>query len=550
MKKNSKLYSRINKLSPETVISLLAIYFAVVLNFPFNKKIYQLAEPGHFIFSLTPALLLTACFLIIFSLLSWKYFFKPFMIFLILASAGAMYASLQYNVIFDYTMIENVFETHPGEATSYLNLQSALSFIVLGALPALWLFNVNITSHERWYIGLFRRVILMIIGVSTIAIIALFYYKDYASVGRNNSYLNKMINPSHFYYTVKYLKKQYFTAPLPYLSQGQDAKVKASVNGKPTLMILVVGETARAQNMAYNGYDRNTNPYTEGLGIISLQNVSSCGTATAQSLPCMFSSLPRGDYNRNKAKAQDNLLDVLNYAGVDVTWFENDGGDKGVPKRVTKHEIETNKADPFCDGSSCYDEVLVQRLSEQLEKQIQNPNKDGASNQLVALHTIGSHGPTYWNRYPTKKEVFTPACRRSDIENCSDQEIVNVYDNTLVYTDYVLSLIINLLNDYTDQYNVAMVYISDHGESLGENGLYLHGTPYAFAPKEQTQVPWFMWLPEQYTDAIQIDESCIKTLAKTGQFSHDNLFHTILGLYNVETTVKNESLDITNSCKK
>tara|TARA_R110001583_G_scaffold69129_1_gene196156 strand:+ start:7647 stop:9314 length:1668 start_codon:yes stop_codon:yes gene_type:complete len=548
MKKFNHLLLRFNRFSPEAVISLLAIYFAVVLNFPFNQKIYLLAGEGHRLFSLTPALLLTACFLIIFSLLSWRFIFKPFMIFLIISSGAAMYASLQYQVVFDYSMIENIFETNPGEATSYLNIQSILSVIVLGILPAIWLFNVKITYHQRWYIGLFRRVILIIVGIAIIAIIALFFYKDYASVGRNNKYLNKMINPAHFYNSVKYLNKRYLSKPLPYKQQGLDATISASTNGKPTLLVMVVGETARSQNMAYNGYQRNTNPYTEDLGIISLQSVASCGTATAHSLPCMFSSLSRSEYNREKANAQDNILDILKHAKVDITWIENDGGDKGVAKNITQQAIATDKSNAFCDGTSCYDEALIEPLSEHLKKQSSNA-EHSSNNQLIALHTMGSHGPTYWNRYPAEKEAFKPACRRSDIENCTDQEIVNVYDNTLAYTDYILSLVIAVLQDYSEQYNVAMLYVSDHGESLGENGLYLHGTPYAFAPQEQTQVPWFMWLPKQSVTAKNINSPCLTDIAKTGSFSHDNLFHTLLGLYNVKTSMKDESLDLINNCQ-
>jgi lipid A ethanolaminephosphotransferase len=553
MPKCKALFLKLNRLSPEAVISLLALYFGVVLNFPFNEKIYQLAGEGHFLFSLTPALLLMACFIIIFSVIysfvPTRFIFKPFMIFLLISSAGAMYASLQYQVIFDYSMIENIFETNLGEASSYLNTQSILAVLCLGLLPSLWLFNVEIIDQNLWYIALFRRLLLILVGVVIIAALAFFFYKDYASVGRNNKYLNKMINPAHFYNSVKYLNKRYLSKPLPYKKQGLDATISASRNGKPTLLVLVVGETARSQNMAHNGYPRNTNPYTQDLGLISLQNVSSCGTATAHSLPCMFSNLTRSEFNREKANAQDNVLDVLNHAKVDVTWFENDGGDKAVTKKLAQHTISTDKSNTFCDGSSCYDEALIEQLSAFLKKQVIALDNQNLSNQLIALHTMGSHGPTYWNRYPTEKEVFKPACRRSDIENCSDQEIVNVYDNTLVYTDYILSLVISVIQDYSDQYNVAMLYLSDHGESLGENGLYLHGTPYAFAPQEQTKVPWFMWLSEQYLQAKNIDNPCLIEKSNNESFSHDNLFHTLLGLYGVKTTIKDETLDIIENCQ-
>ena len=470
------------------------------------------------------------------------------MVLLLCTSAAAMYATLKYNILFDYSMVENIFETNSGEAESYLNAQSILYIVFLGIVPSVWLIKTKIRHPQKFYIMLLRRLGLIVISIIVIGIVAAFFYKDYASVGRNNKYLNKMINPAHVYNTVKYIDKNYFTTPLPYHVRGLDAKMAVSGNNKPTLLVVMLGETARAQDFFYNGYKRNTNPYTQDLDLISLQNVSSCGTATAHSLPCMFSSFTRKSYSKDKANAQDNVLDVINHAGIDVTWFDNDGGDKKVASHIIKHEIPTDKSNIDCNGSSCYDDILVQKLAEYIEAQ-NNIAKDKVKSQLVVMHTIGSHGPTYYQRYPIEKEVFKPACRRSDIENCSDQEIVNVYDNTLVYTDYILSEIVKELKGVSDQYNVAMVYLSDHGESLGENGLYLHGTPYAFAPKEQTHVPWLMWLPEQFTSSQHINANCIKQEAKTETFSHDNLFHTLLGLFNISTTVKDNTLDITNACR-
>jgi len=540
--------TRSHKLNHETVIVILAVYFGVVLNFPFNQRIMALSGDGQLLFSLTPALVLSACFTIIFSLFPSRFVFKPIMVFLLCTSAAAMYATLKYNILFDYSMIENIFETNSGEAESYLNAQSILYVLLLGILPSIWLLKTKIIRPQKFYMMLLRRLGLIVASIIVIGLVAAFFYKDYASVGRNNKYLNKMITPAHVYNIVRYIDRNYFTTPLPYHIRGLDAKMAVSTNNKPTLLVVMLGETARAQNFFYNGYTRNTNPYTQDLDIISFQHVSSCGTATAHSLPCMFSSFTRNNYSKDKANAQDNVLDIINHAGADVTWFDNDGGDKKVASHIIKHEISTDKINTDCNGSSCYDDILVQKLSTFIDTQSKKVT-DNVKNQLVVMHTIGSHGPTYYQRYPIEKEEFTPACRRSDIENCSDQEIVNVYDNTIAYTDYVLSEIIKELKSVNDQYNVAMVYISDHGESLGENGLYLHGTPYTFAPQEQTHVPWLMWLPEQFASAQHINANCIRQEAKTEIFSHDNLFHTLLGLFNISTTVKDNELDITNACK-
>lgn len=531
------------------MIVLMALYFASVINFPIVERIYQLSTEGHILFSLTPAVVLTGFFIIIFSLLSSRFIFKPLLTLLLISSAAAMYAMLQYNVLFDYSMIENIFETNSSEVISYLSSRSIFYVVVFGVLPSIFLWCTQIVPSAGLFHTLLRRFGLGVMGLALVGVVTLFFYKDYASVGRNNHYLNKMIIPAHIFNTVKYLNNTYFIQHIPYSERGQDASLLSSQNNKPTLFVLVVGETARAENIAYYGYGRNTNPYTENLGLITVNDVSSCGTATAHSLPCMFSDFTHNTYNREQANAQDNVLDVMEEAGVEVVWFDNDGGDKEVAARIMKHDIPASLDNALCDGQSCFDEILVQQLSAYLTDKVANKNHQALTNQMVALHTIGSHGPTYYNRYPKSLQRFEPACERSDIENCTDAEIVNVYDNTLVYTDYVLAQTIALLEQYSSEYNVAMMYLSDHGESLGENGLYLHGTPYAIAPSQQTHVPWLMWLPESYTESKMLDRNCMVEQATQGEHSHDNLFHTLLGLYGVETHLKNSQLDITQGCK-
>lgn len=523
------------------LITLLSIYYGFVFNYPIIDKIY-IASDNQVVFYFLSPIILTFAFMIIFSLLALPYLFKAIQIPLLLTSALAFYASIKYNVMFDYGMIENIFETDTGEAFTYINVASVSYFIFLGLLPAILVYKTKITYAKTISREIVNRLLLVTVAVVGILLVAFFYYKDYASIGRNNSYLNKMINPAHAYNSFKYLKATYFTKKLEYKTIGQDASMESSSNDKPTLMILVVGETARSQNIFYNGYARNTNPYTQDMGIISFKNVSSCGTATAHSLPCMFSNMNRSNYDKNRAINQDNVLDVISHAGVNMLWLENDGGDKRVANNFSKIEIAAADSADLCDAGSCYDELLLQKLDDKIQKD--------KGNQLIALHIKGSHGPTYWQRYPESKARFTPACNQSDIENCSDQEIVNVYDNTLVYTDYIIAETIKKLSEYSEHYNVALMYISDHGESLGENGLYLHGAPYMIAPAQQTQVPWFMWLGNNYATAKGINKQCLLNKASSDAFSHDNLFHTLLGLYGVDTTAKDNQLDIIASCKQ
>jgi lipid A ethanolaminephosphotransferase len=530
------------KTSMAKFILVYSLYFGFILNTPITSRLIDItAGTDSWLFVYTAPIILSAAFVIIFSLFAIPYLIKPLFIILALTSATASYATTKYGVIFDYSMIENIFETHTSEAISYVNASSIAYFFFAGVIPAVLIVLVKFDTSAPLKRRVFKRAGLLISAVVILGLIAGLFYKDYASVGRNNAYLNKLIVPTHVYYSYKYINKTFFTEPLVYKEQGNDATLAKAANGKPTLMVLVVGETARSMNIGYNGYARNTNPYTQDMGIISFKNVASCGTATAHSLPCMFSNLNRNGYDKARANAQDDALDVLAYANVSLLWKENDGGDKAVAKSIAKITIDPTQYNDVCDGSVCDDMVML--------KEFDNEVAELKDDKLIAMHIIGSHGPTYWKRYPPEHALFKPSCNQSDIENCTDQSIVNVYDNTIAYTDYVIAETIKKLQGYSDQYNVALMYISDHGESLGESGLYLHGTPYSFAPEEQTKVPLFMWVPEQYANAKGIDKSCLIDKANNGSFSQDNFFHTLISFYGVESSVVNEDLDIMNTCR-
>jgi len=292
---------------------------------------------------------------------------------------------------------------------------------------------------------------------------------------------------------------------------------------------LVLGETARAQNFSLNGYEKPTNNKTKDLGVVSFKDVTSCGTATAVSVPCMFSRLNKENYEKRVATAQQNVIDLIHLAGADVVWISNNNGScKGVCARVKTEQIPTDSKNPLCDGEYCFDEVLVEALKNKLHSLT-------SENTLIVLHMIGSHGPTYFRRYPENKRWFSPDCQRSDIQNCTHEELVNTYDNTIAYTDFVLSEVINELQQASRRYQAktTMIYVSDHGESLGESGVYLHGLPYAFAPKEQVKVPLIYWGDSTH------QKSKLKCLAEIrGQpLSHDNVFDLLLGELNVVSAV-------------
>lgn len=473
---------------------------------------------------------------------SIRYFVKPFFAFLFITGSMASYAMIKYRVIFDRDMVQNVLETNSGEASSYLNFNSVLWVLLIGVLPAVLIFLIKIEYPQRWYKGLFVRAASMAASLAIVGVVLAFYYQDYASVGRNNTTLNKEVVPANYVYaTARFIYKRYLQAPMPFEKIGEDA-VRTPNQTKPTLMFLVIGETARGQNFSMNGYHKETNPFTaKEEGIVSFNDVRSCGTATAVSVPCMFSNMGRKEFDGNRARNSEGLLDVLQRTKISVLWKENDGGCKGICDRVPTIEIQPKEFPKLCDKDTCFDEVLLENLPQEIAKM--------SGDKVIGFHLIGSHGPTYYKRYPQEYRFFMPDCPRSDIENCSNEELENTYDNTIRYTDSVIAKMINLLKQYESSYNTVLVYLSDHGESLGALGLYLHGTPYKFAPDDQTRVPMQVWFSSGFIKDKGMDMECLRNQAKAERYSHDNLFSSVLGLWDVKSHVYNPQLDIFQSCR-
>ncbi|WP_421266253.1 phosphoethanolamine transferase [Aeromonas veronii] len=524
---------------------LLVLFFALVLNWPIFLHFYTVLSALTHVkagFAISIPLVLIAALNAVFIPFTFRFVLKPFFTVLILTGSIVSYAMLKYGVIFDAGMIQNIVETNSGEAGAYLNGSVALWFMLTGLLPVLVLWSLRIRYPARWYQGLALRAGVLAISLLFIGGVASLYYQDYASVGRNNKSLAKEIVPANYVHGLyKYGRDVLFATPIPYQQLGTDARVVAR-GSKPTLMFLVVGETARSQNYSLNGYGKATNSFTaKEQGVVSFRNVRSCGTATAVSVPCMFSNLTRRGYDDQLASSRDGLLDVLQHAGVSVLWKENDGGCKGVCRNVPTIEILPKSYPALCQGESCYDEVLLEGLDQQIAGM--------KGNKLVAFHLMGSHGPTYFRRYPASERVFMPDCPRSDIENCSNEELVNTYDNTIRYTDKVVGLLIDKLKSLESQYYVGLVYLSDHGESLGAMGLYLHGTPYKFAPDDQTRVPLLTWFSPQLQADRQLDMGCLAAEASSQRFSHDNLFHSMLGIMDVQTSVYDNKLDLFKPCR-
>ena len=526
-------------------VLLLALVFAFLLNWPVLLHFYDiLSNIEHFKigFVVSIPFLLVAALNFVFMPFSIRFLMKPFFAFLFVTGSIASYTMMKYRVLFDGDMIQNIFETNQSEAFAYVNAPIIIWVLLTGLLPAALIFFVKIEYASTWYKGIAQRLLSMFFSLVIVGIIAALYYQDYASIGRNNQTLNREIVPANFMYsTSKYLYRRYMAEPIPFVTLGDDA-TRVTKKDKPTLMFLVVGETARGKNFSMNGYEKDTNPFTsKSGGVISFNDVRSCGTATAVSVPCMFSNMGRKEFDDNRARNSEGLLDVLQKTGISIFWKENDGGCKGVCDRVPNIEIKPKDHPKFCDKNTCYDEVVLQDLDSEIAQM--------KGDKLVGFHLIGSHGPTYYKRYPDAHRQFTPDCPRSDIENCTDEELTNTYDNTIRYTDFVIAEMIAKLKTYEDKYNTALLYVSDHGESLGAMGLYLHGTPYKFAPDDQTRVPMQVWMSPGFTKEKGVDMACLQQKAADTRYSHDNIFSSVLGIWDVKTSVYEKGLDIFSQCR-
>lgn len=476
----------------------------------------------------------------LFLLLCWSKAIKPMLTVLFILSAACAYFSFQYQVYFDRHMMTNVMRTDVAEAKDLLSWK-LLVWLLVFLTPALtYVWYVRIRPIAKRLKALLVHVGFAVVGIALGLCISLPIYKNYASFYRNHKEVVKTLVPFNYINAnISYAQHQYKEAHRVFVHVGMDAKQEKPVSvTKPTVFVVVVGETARADRFALNGYGKPTNPLlSQETGLASFTQASSCGTYTAYSVPCMFSDLPRKDFNVDQAPQRENLLDIVKRAGADVMWYDNQSGCQGTCERVSSERLKQD-----CPESLCYDEQLVTALQQKLQQPV---SKD----QLIVLHMNGSHGPAYYQRYGKEFEVFKPSCDTNAIETCSQQQLNNVFDNTIVHTDAVLDGIIQTLKKQQDV-NTVMLYMSDHGESLGENGLYLHGTPYAIAPKEQTHIPFVLWANPQFYQQQGLQDACLIQMAKQTPVSQDNLFHTVLGGLNIRTQVYDAKLDVFKQCQK
>ena len=522
-----------------------ASFLVLIYNISFWKS-FMAATGGfrtsNFLLYLGSALLLVLIFSGVLALVNFRRLFKPVVIALLLISSMTAYFMSQYGILIDAAMVQNVVETDVREAGELFSWKLVQSVVLFGLIPSwlVWRIPVRYGSLKREVlvnIGLVAGSLLLATGLLFLL------FKTLAPAVREHRELRFMLTPTNVFQATNSYLKQKWATPTVVAPLGTDAAKgglwAAAGNKQHTVTIIVVGETARAMNFSLNGYGRETNPrLAQERTLINFSNVSSCGTATAISVPCVFSDLGRDAYSEDKARSKQGLLDVLQHAGLEVIWRDNNSGCKGVCDRVRFEDMSQPVAgNPLCNKEECFDEHLLEGLPDM----IRNADKD----LVIVLHQKGSHGPAYWKRYPAEFKQFTPVCETNELEKCSRESITAAYDNTILYTDYFLDKTIKTLKDAGVP--ASMLYFSDHGESLGEKNMYLHGAPYIFAPEEQRKVPMMLWMSDSFSQRFHVDRSCLA--ARSGQqFSHDNVFHSTLGMLNVNTAVYNPKLDLFQAC--
>ncbi|GGO81244.1 phosphoethanolamine transferase [Marinobacterium nitratireducens] len=524
------------------IVSLLVLFYngplwQLVSSQPSNGPLSHLLFVGAFF------TLMVALYLLFLTLVGFRIILKPLAILLFFSAAMVSWFMDAYGIVIDKTMVQNLFETDVAEAGELFSLPLLWHLTLYGLLPSLLVLALRVRRRGpgREFQAALASVLMCMVVVGLNAAVL---FKDYSSLFRNNRQIRNLAVPSNYlYYGSRYLAGAYDASSKPLQRLGEDAHiVDAGAAAKhPRLLVVVVGETARADNFSLNGYGRDTNPRLSQEAVIYFDQASSCGTSTAESLPCMFSLNGRHDYSREEESHRENVLDVLQHAGVDVLWRDNNSGCKGVCDRVDQQPASLFDSAQFCGEDECYDETLLTALDDYLQS--------GSGDKVVVLHQKGSHGPAYYLRYPQSFQRFTPVCDSNQLQACSEQAIRNAYDNTILYTDHFLGQVIGFLKARQDRFDSAMLYMSDHGESLGEGNIYLHGMPYVLAPSEQTHIPFVVWLSSGLAGSDGIDTECLGA-EREQSLSHDNLAHSVLGLMNVRTTVYDASLDIFRGCRQ
>ena len=529
----------------DQLVLAAGLFWALAVNRPFFSAALRAQSGGDgwswsFVASL--AVLLAALHVLLTGLVSTRRSVKPVLALLTVISAFALHFMQAYGAVLDPSMLRNALHTDGAETRELLSWGLALDLALYAVLPITLLACARLEARP-WRPALLSRALLLTAALAVFVGTLMWQFQPLAALMRNHKEVRYLITPANVLWSAaSVLAADARGAAQPRQPIGLDAAPGPSwgQRSKPRVMVLVVGETVRAANWGLNGYARQTTPRLAQLPVLNFPDTTACGTSTEVSLPCMFAPVGRRNYDEAAIRGHESLLHVLARAGVAVLWRDNQSGCKGVCEGLPSETVTSATAPGLCQGERCWDEGLLRGLDERLQR--------AQGTQLLVLHMLGNHGPSYFRRYPPAFERFTPACHNDDLGRCTQQEIVNAYDNAVLYTDHVLATLISTLQARAATVDSALLFASDHGESLGEKGLFLHGLPNAIAPHEQTQVPMLMWWSAGFGPGAALDRSCMQRRT-SAPASHDNLFHTVLGLLDVKTALYEAPLDLSHGCR-
>ena len=528
----------------EFLVVALAIYFSVFLNGALWDSLLEtqhgLWPSQRWTFFLVTTIGITAFQAAFLSVFVWGRFAKITVFFLALVAAVTHYFSNQYNVMFDISMIRNGLATNFQESSELITLK-AVGLSLLYLLPVVLLLRFYRLPKISFGRQISAKLLTVIVALGVSMVAAGSQYKSLSSAVRNHGKIRHLVLPTSpllaFARSVSADTAQANVKKKPLDLTPQHSEW---ADRKPLLTVVVIGETVRVQNWELSGYGRQTNPQLAQISKQELFNfpyAKSCGTNTETSVPCMLSGIGRSNYNEKWIKQHESVLALMQRAGVDVTWIDNQSGCKG-----TCDDVKSIPASELVQQSKSADDNLDDVLIKGLTANISKAPKE----QVVLLHMLGNHGPAYYKRYLQEDAYFTPTCQDNNLTDCTREAIMNTYDNAIRHTDDVLVKLIRQLDQIRDR-SVSLIYVSDHGESLGEKGLYLHGVPYALAPEEQTRVPFFFWFPERTQNMLGLNGQCLSRKASRPT-EHDLLAHSLLGLYEISSSVYKRQWDFTQDC--
>ncbi|MBB1472970.1 phosphoethanolamine--lipid A transferase [Luteimonas sp. MC1825] len=524
----------------ETLALWASLYFVLACNGPFWHAVFATGALAGASGALAAACLLVLVFALqafLFCVLLHGPLAKPVLALLLVAGAAANHYARNYGTYFDTDMVRNVLQTDAREAGELLSWGLLPSLVLHAGLPMLVLSRIRLRRRTLARAGVARLGWLLALAVLA-AGAALGGFQDLSALMRNNRELRHLITPGNLVVAAATIAGGDGAMHSPRRVLGGDATLAVRPpDARSRLLVLVIGETVRAQNWGLNGYARQTTPRLAASDAINFIDVTACGTSTEVSLPCMFSPDGREGYDKARLANSESLLHVLEHAGVHTIWRDNQSGCKGVCTGLA-YEAMQDTSPGGCGAHECHDDILLSGLDAAIDR--------WPGDQVIVLHQVGTHGPAYHRRVPERLRRFVPTCDSDDLGHCSREQVVNSYDNAVLATDDMLADTIALLARRHDR-DSALLYISDHGESLGENGLYLHGLPYAIAPDTQKKVPMVAWLSPGMAAARHFDRACLARRARAPA-SHDDLFHSVLGLLQVRTMSYDQRHDVFAEC--